>query len=310
MNNPKLNNVYNESDKNNFVVMYNQFDITKEKKVRSKKLENESICKNSKEIIEYTDDVAEQVRALYDKIILNLEMYFQGEISMDDVNNELKQYYFTIKNYCIKTGVLDEKHDAYKSKILKDIYRNYRYNSVIVAANVNDAEGKNLAVKLFDDDLNDSNYFVYYNSNYYYECEKVRGALYDMVNRLALEENISDFDTESIDKRKRYVYDYGFNHAWLWNNKMNIENDVDINKNLVPPQNMQIFFKEKLTPQKDCKIVICCKDEHIELDIRLKEQDNYNLLEILQNNEHPIIQNEKLKDFLDSFYVSARIKNK
>ncbi|OYP50964.1 hypothetical protein CG709_02505 [Lachnotalea glycerini] len=142
MNNPKLNNVYNESDKNNFVVMYNQFDITKEKKVRSKKLENENICKNSKEIIEYTDDVAEQVRALYDKIILNLEMYFQGEISMDDVNNELKQYYFTIKNYCIKTGVLDEKHDAYKSKILKDIYRNYRYNSVIVAANVKDAEGK------------------------------------------------------------------------------------------------------------------------------------------------------------------------
>lgn len=309
MNNSKLNNVFDESTKDNFVVMYENYNLSNEMKEQIHQTENQTDRINAKEIVEYTDDVADQVRALHEKITINLEEYFLGKNDINDVNNKLRQCYKSIKNYCRTIGLFIENNEAYKCKILKDIYRNYRYNAVIVAVNVNDIEGRKHALEFADDDTKSEEYYIYYNSDYYFECEELREILTDMVIKLAIEEKIITFDTRSIDKRKRYVYDYGFNYAWSWSNKMNIESGVRINKNLVPPEDIKVFYKEYIDANKDGKLVINYQGNNVEVDVHAKyrlKEENSNLFQVLLSQNIQLVDNIKLKDFLNSFYISTK----
>jgi hypothetical protein len=304
MNNPNRNNGYNESTKDNFVLLYSN-NLSKEKKVKARLVGHTSDRIKSREIIEYTDDVAEQVRILYEKITVNLEDYYKGKIKIEDVNNKMKQFYKCIKNYCMTTDLINENNEAYKSKILKDIYRNYRYNAVIAAVNVNDFEGRKVALEVSD--LAFHSYEIYYNSTYYYKCEELRESLTQMAYALADEENIRFFDTESIDRRKRYVYDFGFNYAWAWNNKFSNENGVCINKNLVPPNNISIFYKEYVDSHKDGKLIITYNNNLTEVELQTKyslQKEKYSVYNILQDKNIQMRSKDDMKEFLDSLCIS------
>ncbi len=305
MNNSNINKAYNESTKENFVVMYNNFNFSKESKVDINKVQ-----KKSREIVEYTDDVADQVRSLYDKITTNLEEYFQGKNKINDVNNRIKQSYKSIKNYCIVSGQMNENNEAYKSKIIKDIYRGYRHNAVIAAVNVNNIEGSKLARKIAGSEkIYDEHIVYYYNSDYYFACEILRDALIDMANKLAIEEKIKEFDTQSIDNRKRYVYDYGFNHAWSWNNKMNLESVINIDKNLVPPEKIKAFYMEYLDSNEIGKLLISYDDNDVVVDLHTNytfANENCNLHDILKSKNIQLVENPNLNEFFNSFYVSTK----
>lgn len=306
MNNSNRNNIYKETAKENFVLMYNNKNLSNEKEVKACHSENSNDRVKAREIIEYTDDVAEQVRILYDKITVNLEDYYKGKIKIYDVNNKMKQFYKSIKNYCMTTDLINENNEAYKSKILKDIYRNYRYNAVIAAVNVNDIEGRKVAIEVSD--LAFNSYEIYYNSSYYYKCELLRESLTQMAHALASEENIRFFDTQSIDRRKRYVYDFGFNYAWAWNNKLNIENGVYLNKSLIPPKNISIFYKEYVDPQKEGKLIISHNNNLTEIDLQTKyslQKEKCSIYNILQDNNIQMLHNDGMKEFLDSFCISV-----
>lgn len=304
MNNPNINNINNESVKENFVVMYNNLNLSKDKKVQ-----NYADRKRTREIIEYTDDVADQVRMLYEKITINLEDYFQGKNNINDINNKIKQFYKNIKNYCITTGLMNENSEAYKCKIIKDIYRSYRYNAVIAAVNINDIEGRKAELEISGEDKGCDEYFIYYNSDYFFACELLRETLTDMVNKLAIEEKIKNFDTQSIDKRKRYVYDYGFNYAWSWSNKINIESGININENTIPPEKIKVYYKEYLDSQKKGKLLIRYEDNNIEVDLQTKyrlKNENCNLHDILKRKNIQMDENANLNDFFNAFCISTK----
>ncbi|MFA9375962.1 MAG: hypothetical protein ACERKZ_04320 [Lachnotalea sp.] len=309
MSNSKINEVYNKSIKDNFVVMYENINHSKEKNARLKNY-NDGI--NLKKIIEYTDDVAELMRKLYEKITLNLEDYFLGKNDIIDISNKLKNNYISIKNYCVTSELCKENNEAYKCKILKDIYRNYRYNTVIAAVNINDIEGRKIASDTTGTDKDLEEYYVYYNSDYYFKCGELREALKDIVEKLAVEEKITTFDIQTIDNRKRYVYDYGFNYAWSWSNKINFDSGVRINKNLIPPENIKVFYIAYIDANKDNKVTVNFEGNNIEANIKAKEQldqSNINILELLDKKSMMLFNDTKLKDFLESFYVFSKEDN-
>lgn len=292
MNNSKQNNICNKDEKNNFVVVRNSDICYEEKRMKGKYI------KNSNDIVEYTDDVSEYMRSLYAKITINLEEYFQGSVDLNNINEKFRQFFYVIKNYCLNNGLITEHHTSYKCKLLKDIYRSYRHNAVIIANDINDKEGKEFAEKYFG---GDTDQFIYYSSDYYYKCDNIRNKLIEIATKLAEDEKIPHFETQSIDNRKRYMYDYEYNYAWMWKHKVNTVCNVDMNDIIIPPDNIKILYHKSTDKRKERKLLICYKGKWVPVDYEKNDLKWEKLNEFLQEMNFTVINNNKFRDFLQDF---------
>lgn len=293
MNQSRKCDVYNKEEKGSFVLIHNNNeykDIT-----RTKAVDNTNKYIQTYGIIEYTDDVAEQMRILYTKIPASLEEYYKGISDLKDINERLRQYYFSIKNYCINTGITKENNNGYKYKLLRDIYRSYRHNAVIIAMDMNELEGKELQKEFEKENLIQC---FYYNSDYFYWCKILREALIEIVRNLAHEEEIKDFETESIDRRKRYIYDYEFNYSWFLKNKVNVKLKDD---DLIPPKDIKIFFHKSET--SDGKLLVFYKSKVTEYNMNKTEleQEKINILNLFKELNYPVTNELNLENFFQSF---------
>jgi hypothetical protein len=301
MDNSKMSNRSTKSLEEEFVVMNNN-ETTNQTDKASSALDK----KVQAEFIEYTDGVAEQMRALYEKINTNLEEFFQGNHSIISVNQKMKHFYRTIKEYCFMKDIFDNDNKAYKSKLLKDIYRCYRYNTVMSAVKVNTSEGRKKVEQSSIESIENVENYIYYNSNYYYECETLREALTEMVGNLAKEEGILPFNTETIDRRRRYIYDYGFNYAWFWSNQLTSNWGLDMNKCMIPPKDMEILYVKQISQSEIGKLLIQYEELKIELELdeRLAEKyESKSLLDFVKSKEVDLGEQGKIEDFLSAFHI-------
>lgn len=253
-------------------------------------------------IIEYTDDVSEHIRALYPKITINLEEYFQGNYDLNGIRDRLQKYYHAMKSYCMNEGLLIDSDEAYKSQLLRDIYRSYRYKALLVAIDMNEREGKTLTSRYLSKET--TNVYFYYNSDYYYKCEILRDKLTNIVNELASNEKINHFETESIDKRKRYVYDYQFNYVWFWKYQRDEMKNIKEQENLIPPKHFKVFYYRNL--KQVGKLIIYYKSEKVELDISKArpEQEWKLILDFIHHNSTMMAEESQFITFFHSFYLS------
>lgn len=292
MNRSRKCDVFNKEEKGNFVLLHNNNEYEEKTKVTG----NSDKYIQANEIIEYTDDVAEQMRILYTKIPANLEEYYKGKSDLKDINERLRQYYFSIKNYCINTGLIKENNNAYKNKLLRDIYRSYRHNAVIIAMDMNELEGKELQKEFSKENLRQT--YFYYNSNYFYWCKMVRETLIEIVKNLAHEEEIKDFETESIDRRKRYIYDYEFNYSWFLKNKVNIKlKDND----LIPPKDIKFFYHKTVDEITDGKLLVFYKSKVAEYTMNKTDFEQDNILNLFMESNYPFTNESHLEKFFQSF---------
>lgn len=306
MNSSKQNSIHNNKDeKNNFVIIHNDVKGFEDKKIKTRQIENTGRFIRSNKIIEYTDDVSEQMRALYTQITINLEEYFKEINDIDEINDKFRQYFDTIKNYCINTGLINDNNEAYKCKLLKDIYRSFRHNAVVVALETNESDAKEFVLEYLKESIKD--FGIFYNSDYYYRCEYLREQLIEIAKNLALEEGIKDFETESIDKRKRYIYDYQFNYAWFLKNNINLITEKNMNEALVPPEHIKILYKRTQSDTPKGILLMKYKSKLVEFHVRKtdSEQEKLKFLELLQENDFPIANNSNFKEFFHSFCVSV-----
>jgi|GEM_PF-6331423 len=237
------------------------------------------------------------MRTLYSKIPASLEEYYKGMCNLKDINERLRQYYFSIKNYCISSGITKEDNNAYKYKLLRDIYRSYRHNAVIIAMDMNELEGKELQKEFSKDNLIQT--YFYYNSDYFYWCKMLRETLIEIVTNLAHEEEIKDFETESIDRRKRYIYDYEFNYSWFLKNKVDIKLKDD---DLIPPKNIKFFYQKTADEITDGKLLVYYKSKVAEYTMNKAalEQEQINLNLFIESN-NPVTNEAHLEKFFQSF---------
>ncbi|WP_099466970.1 hypothetical protein [Konateibacter massiliensis] len=259
-------------------------------------LREDNSCRKE-ETIEYTDNVLEQMNVLYAKITVNLEDYFQEKATSSDVKDRLKKYYQSIKNYCINTGITTEKNEAYKRKLLKDIYRSYRHKAVLVAVDVNDKEGKEIGISYFNEDSETP--VIYYSADYYYKCEDLRGKLSHIAKEIAAEEGIMSFETESVDKRKRYVYDYEFNHVWLWKHDGKVGNEIKGNKDFIPTKDMKVLYCEEGEQEDGGKLLISYGEEWLDSGIKKSAPRDEQLkeLELFIKEHFTVANNAKFQEF-------------
>lgn len=283
MNRSRKNNIYSKYERSNFVVLHNDFMNIDNKKVREKRPVK---FLHSSEIVEYTDDVSEQMRALYIKISANLEEYYKCITSIIEIEEKVRQSYYSIKSYCIHTGFISDSDEAFKSKLLKDVYRSYRHNAVVVAMDMNELEGKELELKYLKGDSP----FVYYNSEYYYRCEDLREKIITIVKELANDENIKDFETASIDKRKRYIYDYEFNQSWFLKHKVSTITNVEYDDLLVLPNQIKILYQPPNDKILEGKLIVFLESQKVEYPINQKDlgQDRLYFLNLFSNMDCPI----------------------
>ncbi len=300
MNRSRKCDVYSKDEKGSFVLIH--YDNEEKEKTKTKALDNTDKYIQTKGIIEYTDDVAEQMRMLYSKIPANLEEYYKGTSDLKDVNERLRQYYFSIKSYCINTGLIKENSNAYKYKLLQDIYRSFRYNAVIKALDMNELEGKELQKEFSKEDMFQACF--YYNSDYFYWCKILRETLIEIVRNLAQEEKIKDFETESIDRRKRYIYDYEFSYSWFLKNRVNIKL---IEEELIPPKDIKIFYQKMTNGTSDGKLIVFYQSKMAEYTMNKTdlEQEKNNFFNMFMELNHPVTNESQLVKFFQLFFVSV-----
>lgn len=88
--------------------------------------------------------------------------------------------------------------------------------------------------------------WVYYNSDYYYQCENTREFLGKTAQAMADKWELSEIDTTEIEKKSDYTLDGGFdfNSGWNFTYRNQVGRGSIEDESLQPPANFKFFYKE------------------------------------------------------------------
>jgi hypothetical protein len=272
-----------------------------------------TVQKTKGNVMEFSEEISEQFRSLADKRTDELKNYFSKKTSLDDMKASIKETYNIMKSYCIDNGYMDENDTEFKDKLLKQVYDIYRYHAVEMAMYVNCVEGQEIA-KNYGASSTDNVDYAYYNADYYYASKEFKDSLKDMFSEFASEENIEEFDTSEMDSKTENIYDHDFNYVWSWRYGMNVGRSSIVNTEQEPPKGLQVFYREmgyKGLEDNSSILSVWYQGEQTEVNVPFEYNSTlkgecYNLLELLDKENSSLAKDDKLHNFLSSFYVYTR----
>ncbi len=170
--------------------------------------------------------------------------YYDGKMS----DNELNQYFndccTEMRKYQAQCHRSSGNVDEDNQKIISQVYEIFAKENARAALRTNYDEGAAINKK-----YGHRNYdWVYYNSDYYYQCEDVREALGTMANEMAEKWGASSIDTEEIERNSSLTLDGGFDFNSGWN--VDFRNQAGrasmADEATEPPRDFKFFYKEHL----------------------------------------------------------------
>lgn len=215
-------------------------------------LENTSDCYTN-----YTIIIAPMPKSLfgdsfgYDMqkdIAAHMKDFYAGKIDEKGLEEYFQQCCSSMRSYrtqlCHTSGT--NKQD--NTQIVSQIYEIFAKENQRAARAANDEEGiqinKNYKNCTRDDD------WVYYNSDYYYQCEEVRSTLKGFVSNITDKWNIDPIDTNEIEKNSKLTLDgnFDFNSGWNFIYRNQVGRSSLADESVKPPRDFKMFYKETIYP--------------------------------------------------------------
>ncbi|MDE6687090.1 MAG: hypothetical protein K2K17_07230 [Lachnospiraceae bacterium] len=173
-----------------------------------------------------------------------MEDYYAGKMSDD----ELKQYFndccSDMRIYRAQKHQTSGNVEEDNMQIVSQIYEIFAKENARAASNANYNEGTQVNASYGNKYRNDD--WVYYNTDYYYQCEEVKDFLGAAANAVAEKWGIGAVDTQEIEKNSKFTLDGGFDFNSVWNftyrNQVGRASIAD--EAVEPPKDFKFFYKE------------------------------------------------------------------
>lgn len=173
-----------------------------------------------------------------------MQDYYAGKMSADDLKQYFNDCCSDMLDYRVQKHDISGNMDDFKVNIISKVYELFAKENARAASHANYAEGEKINAGYADGNRQN---WVYYNADYYYQCEEVRKMLGEIVNGVAEQWNIGEIDTKEIEKNSDLTLDGGFDFNSIWNftyrNQVSIASMTD--ENAVPPRDFKMFYKER-----------------------------------------------------------------
>ena len=177
-----------------------------------------------------------------------MNRYYAGEISDDDVKSFFKECCSSMRVYHSQMRHTTGMNEEDNKQIVSEIYEMFAKENQRAARNANYEEGLEINKQYGPDKR--QNDWCYYNADYYYQCENAHDLLRGVAADMAEEWELSEIDTDEIERSSKYTLDGGFDFNSGWNftyrNQMSRSSMAD--ESYVPPRDFKFFYKEGMYP--------------------------------------------------------------
>lgn len=236
--------------------------------------------------------------------------YYAGKICQSEVKDFFEECCTSMRIFRTQQCQTSGNNATDNQQIVSQMYEIFAKQNAIAAQNANYQEG--LAVNQTYGGRSDN--WVYYNSDYYYQCEETKGLLQEAVGDMADKWEIPSIDTEEVEKKSKYIIDGGFdfNSGWNCSYRNQVGRGSMEDESLTPPENFQFFYKQNSFPDNGT-LWVSLNGQRKNMDVpfsisqtgSLKGQI-YSIYDLLDNTFKAENDNKKYSRFLSGFTVFTR----
>lgn len=167
--------------------------------------------------------------------------FYAGKISQNEVEDFMEECYISMINYRTKQCQTSGNDAEDNKQILSEIYEIFAKENARAARSVNYEEGK-IMNDTYGGRKDD---FVYYNSDYYYQCEERKEMLQKVVKNMTDKYKIPTIDTDEVEKNSGFTLDGGFdfNSGWNFTYRNQVGRSSIEDESMIPLKILNFFIK-------------------------------------------------------------------
>ena len=191
--------------------------------------------------------------------------YYAGKISESDVKDYLEECCVSMRIYRTQKCQTSGHNVEDNQQIVGQVYEIFAKMNAIAARNANYEEGlaENQAYGGRSDD------WVYYNSDYYYQCEETKDFLRQAALYVTDQWEIPAIDAEEIEKNTGYTLDGGldFNSGWNWMYRNQTGRGSMEDESVEPPKDFKLFYKEDSSAAEKGYLWVSLNGDRRDIDV-------------------------------------------
>lgn len=186
-----------------------------------------------------------------DEIDSLFEDYYAGKAPVESITQKFNEVVQKVRDFEEKEGIASKEDMEHFAKVVSDVHSKFKMRSISSAFNANDQEGQELGKQYGTPGRTN---FLYYNSDYYFQCEEINQAFSRQANEM-LEETGFPLNIEKPASGKRGMYE-NFNAYWGHFARCSARMGDMIDTDMEPPRGFVFFYKaDRYTePERDALI--------------------------------------------------------
>jgi len=177
-----------------------------------------------------------------------MKEFYSGNVNNQDMGKYFEECCTYMRIYRTQQGQTSGKIEKDNAQIISETYEIFAKENQRAARQANDMEGETINKNYGNDCRKDD--WVYYNSDYYYQCEDVKSTLRGFVSDLSKKWEVNPINVEDIEKNSKYTLDGGFdfNSGWNFIYRNQVGRSSLADESIKPPKNFKLFYKESTQP--------------------------------------------------------------
>lgn len=172
-----------------------------------------------------------------------METYYAGEAGKEDIEKYFYECCTSMRVYLSQTRRTTGNDEKDNTQIISQIYEMFAKENQRKANYANHQEG----LKVNDEygANNQAANSCYYNSDYYYQWEEMRGLLKDMTQKMSEKWSVPTIDTEDVEKKSKLTLDgnFDFNSGWNYHFRLQHSCGRIEDESFVPPEKFEMYYR-------------------------------------------------------------------
>lgn len=251
-------------------------------------------------------------REMQEEIQEYMSDYYAGTKDVENVQDAFRKCCMAMRVYRAKNLETSGQDEMDNKQTVGQIFELFSKCNQRAALKANQAEGVSINQEYGGDHCGNANAgYVYYNSDYFYECESMRDVLRNMTDEMQREWGLSEIDVKEIEENTIYTVDGGldFHSGWNWKNRNNLEVGSMIDERKVPPKDFCLFFNPT-AGKTEFGGVLRFETENIfmemEVPFEYKGNDILNVSELLKVECQDKTSRNGINEFLKNFEIFTK----
>lgn len=186
------------------------------------------------------------------EISSHMRDYYAGNVSKEELGSYFEECCTYMRIYRMDRRQTSGTNTADNEQIISEMYEMFAKENQRAARNVNYSEGMKINYETYGSNTKQDDW-VYYNSDYYYECTETKSNLRDFTSNIASKWDVGEIDPEEIEQNSKLTLDGGFdfNSGWNFTYRNQVGRSSMQDESMIPPEDFEFFYKESVSPNSE-----------------------------------------------------------